>query len=941
LSELFILGDERRYGLNKLEKTSIVRVLTLILSIAFSSLSLAALTDTQETRVQTVSRIKLTPNELVWLSRHKTVRVGFDSDFPPYSFVGDSGQIEGVAIDIIKLISERLSINIEVVPYNSWNELYDAAAAKNIDAVATMVDRPERREWFNFTQPYLSKSLVIIARKDIKGINSRADVAGKTVALLRNYQYVDRVLEEFPSLTPFFVGSITEGLESVDTGKAEAFIGFSGVGYFLSQRGLFPSLKVVTFYDHNSANESIAVRKDWPVLAEILRKGLDSLSADEKQAIFDKWVPQAEPMVDFAFIAKLLGAMLIVLILLISWLIQIRRQNKKIELSNQEALLANKKLQELQMALEALVVQRTSELRVSEQKFRSLVENLRDEYFFYRQDLEGRFTYVSPSVTSILGFNQDEFKADFKDYLSDNPVNQKIQEKLAQCIQGELQPVYQIEIYHANGDLHWLELLNTPVYNEKGDCIGVDTIAHDVTARREAQEILTSLSYYDELTGLANRRLFSDRLQQTLNLAHRNKWSVSLFYLDLDRFKSVNDSYGHSAGDEVLKETAKRMVSVLRDSDVAARMGGDEFLLLLPETDADAAIRVAEKLLKILLLPYYVDEHILTLGASIGVAVYPEHTTDGETLINYADTAMYSAKDKKLGFAFYTKEMQELQVSQAQLAEDLAKAVRFSQSNEKNEFSAGSVKCPTSQFSLYYQTYHSLSNNQIVGYEALIRWNHPVLGAIGPIDFLPLAEQKGYIGSITQWMFSQVCAQLLIWNSEKIRPPKMSVNLALSEINSPNWAGKILTQLEQLKVNPAWFTIDLKESAFLNDYSALTTEIALLKKAGVTVCIDDFGGQTFTGLKSLAELPVDLIKLDRRLLRNIPGDTESVKFIQDVIRTALPVGKAVVAKGVETQDQLDTLQKYGCDCGQGFLFCKPLPGNEVQAFTKSLQWFLN
>jgi diguanylate cyclase (GGDEF)-like protein/PAS domain S-box-containing protein len=394
-------------------------------------------------------------------------------------------------------------------------------------------------------------------------------------------------------------------------------------------------------------------------LAAILQKALNTISEEEMQNIYAKWVPSISPPADNGLIWKIVALFILVLLLLLLWIVRVRKQNRKIKLSKTEVQTTNKILQALQSDLEHLVLKRTAELNSSENKFRSLVENLRNEYFFYKYDCDGLFTYISPSITSILGYTADEFMTHYREYLTDNPVNHKIDEYARQCTQGMFNQPYQLEIYDAQKNIHWLEVKDTPVYDEYGKCIGVDGLVHDITVRKQADDRLIRLSYYDELTGLANRRLFADRLQHTINMAHRTKQPVSLFYLDLDRFKFVNDTRGHAAGDDVLKETAGRLVATLRDSDIAARLGGDEFILLLPDTDADGAVPVAEKILKKLLEPYMVEDMEFTLGASIGIAVYPQDADNGEKLIHHADTAMYHAKQEKLGFSFYSKSMQQ------------------------------------------------------------------------------------------------------------------------------------------------------------------------------------------------------------------------------------------------------------------------------------------
>ncbi len=607
--------------------------------------------------------VQLTSKEQAWLANHKKIRIAFDGSLPPYSFINDAGQLEGIAIEVMSTLSKRLGIKFETYPNTSWNKVYEAAAAHKIDVVATMVNRPDRRQWFNFTQPYLIKTLVIMTKRDNVSIKSQSDLVGKKVAMVKGYQFVDRIIKELPSATPYFVSSMLDGLKTVSTEKADAAITFMATAGYLQTKYLLTDLKIAAFYDLNSANdsinESIAIRNDWPILADILQKALVTISEEEMQNIHAKWVPSIKSSIDYELIWEIVTAFISILVLLLLWIARVRRQNKKIKLSKTEVQTTNKILQALKSDLEHLVVKRTAELNSSEHKFRSLVENLRNEYFFYQRDCDGIFTYISPSITNILGYTVEQFMAHYHEYLTDNPMNLKIDEYAEPYDQDRQNPPYQLEIYSAQKNIHWLEVTDTPAYDEDNKYIGVDGIVHDITLRKQADDRLIWLSHYDELTGLANRRLFADQLQHVISMAHRTNVSVSLFYLDLDRFKFVNDTMGHAIGDEVLKETAIRISSTLRDSDIAARLGGDEFALLLPQTDADGAAPVAEKILKKLCEPYIFGDLEFTLGGSIGIAIYPQDTTNSETLVHFADTAMYHAKQGKHGVSFYFESMQK------------------------------------------------------------------------------------------------------------------------------------------------------------------------------------------------------------------------------------------------------------------------------------------
>lgn len=645
-----------------------IHLITLFFSIGLSSVTHAEARNVHVPQEKTTQGIKLTAREKSWLAAHKTIRIAFDSSLPPYSFVNDMGQFEGIAVDILAAVGKNLGIQFQPHPSTNWNALYKAAAKQKIDVVATMVNRPERSFWFNFTKPYIKKSLVIVTNKNKPSVNDRSDLAGKKVALRKGYQYGYEVIKEFPSIKPYFVDTMLEGIKLVDQQKIDAAIVFMATANYLQEKYQVDNVKLADFYDRNSTDESIAVRKDWPILATILQKGLDSISEKQMNAIYAKWVtpakqpepvPPPKPILepvkpaadnDVSWYSP--NSSQIFLLILLLLLIKVRQQNKKIQLANVEAENANLIVKQLQSDLERLILSRSAELTSNENTFRSLIESQSSEYFFYKYDCEGAFTYVSPSVTHILGYTPEEFMLHYRDYLTDDPANLKVNEYMEDCTQGIPNPPYQIEVYDSQRRVHWLEVNDSPIYDDYGMCIGVDGVMHEITARKEAADHLIWLSYYDELTGLANRRLFMDRLQQSINLTLRKNLSFALLFLDLDRFKSINDTMGHTAGDEILKEASRRLLTALRDSDVAARFGGDEFALLLPETNKEASVLVAKKIINTLRDTFILGEQLINLGVSIGIAVYPDDGKNCEALIKRADSAMYYAKKKSLGFSF-------------------------------------------------------------------------------------------------------------------------------------------------------------------------------------------------------------------------------------------------------------------------------------------------
>jgi diguanylate cyclase (GGDEF)-like protein/PAS domain S-box-containing protein len=627
------------------------------------------------------SSIALTAKEKAWLARHKKIRVAFDDALPPYSFADQNGRFNGIAVDIFAALSQKLDIRFEPFPRKSWNQLYKAAVERRADVVATMVDRPERRLWFNFTHPYLTKSLAIITRESETGIKTPDDLAGRTVAYTKGYQFSEGIRKSHPSIKPHPVGSMLDCLQSVSAQQADACITFVGTASYLQTRHQLTGLKFAGFYERNTADESIAVRRDWPILAGILQKGLDALSEAEMNAIYFKWVPPPPevavaieknvlpPLLEEALPAETSLQETILPILFVSgyvwiWSLRVRGRFRRRSLppgeedalprQNEPAHVAHATIPQLPSDFERMLLKRATDLQNHDIRFRNLIENQSKNYFFFQCDKKGKITYVSPSVAQMLGYRPDEFIAGFQHCITDNPENQRVNNLFELSRQGIPCSPFALEVYDSGNERHWLEITSEPVYDEFGNCIGVDCLVFEITKRKQEDERLIWLSFHDELTGLANRRLFIERLKQSLAMAHRSRMPFAVHYLDLDGFKSVNDRLGHAAGDHALKEVAKKLMAALRDTDTAARFGGDEFALLLPDCDEKASATVAKKIVEILREPIAFNGASIQFGVSIGIALYPRHADNCDALLRYADASMYHAKRKQIGYSFET-----------------------------------------------------------------------------------------------------------------------------------------------------------------------------------------------------------------------------------------------------------------------------------------------
>ena len=442
-------------------------------------------------------------------------------------------------------------------------------------------------------------------------------------------------------------------------------------------------------------------------------------------------------------------------------------------------------------------------------------------------------------------------------------------------------------------------------------------------ARVQATEAqLSQLAHYDSLTGLPNRSLFQDRLGQAIARAHRSGRLVALMFLDLDRFKEINDTLGHEAGDRVLKEAAARLRAHLREGDSVARLGGDEFTVLLEDVEGSDQVRgVAQKLMRAFGEAMALDGRDFFVTLSLGIALYPRDGSDADTLIKHADTAMYQAKSEgRDNFQFYLPDMG------AAASERLTLEGSLRQALERGEFL------------LHYQPVVRLADGQVASVEALLRWQHPTEGLLPPGRFVGVAEQTGLIVPIGDWVLQEACAQAMRWQQAGLKPLRIAVNLSARQFRKPGLVESIRSALAASGLESRWLTLEITESLLMENAAASGAVLQSLKEMGTHMALDDFG----TGYSSLAYLklfPIDIIKIDRSFVRDIPGDVDDAAIVRATIGLAASLGMQTTAEGVETQAQLAFLREHGCRYGQGYLFSRPVPAEELEALLREERRF--
>lgn len=484
------------------------------------------------------------------------------------------------------------------------------------------------------------------------------------------------------------------------------------------------------------------------------------------------------------------------------------------------------------------------------------------------------------------------------------------------------QQTYEVELdlMHKDGSQHTYLMVKFPLRNKENNVFGVCTIGTDISERklaenalREQQSRLNYMAFHDALTSLPNRSLFYDRIYHGLARARRSDSRVALMLLDIDRFKIINDSLGHDAGDILLKAIAMRLNEGVRDMDTVARLGGDEFVVVLEGIhDTEDVVFVANKLLSTLSRPMEISGHTISTTVSIGVSIFPEDGTDTDELLKNADIAMYKAKEAgKNNCQFYTKGMNATAVNYLLLENDLRRAVE------------------QQQLTLYYQPQVDLQTGEMMGVEALVRWQHPERGLVSPAHFIPLAEETGLIVPIGEWVLREACRQQKAWLDAGKRVGKVAVNLSPRQFRQKNFPGKVEAILKETGLEAKHLELEITESCAMEHAGETINQLNQLNQMGMFLAIDDFG----TGYSSLAYLqrfPIQKLKIDRSFVNDIHDDHNDMAIAKSIIGLAHNMQMRVVAEGVETEQQAEWLREMGCDQAQGFLYSKPMTAKQLE-----------
>ncbi len=532
-------------------------------------------------------------------------------------------------------------------------------------------------------------------------------------------------------------------------------------------------------------------------------------------------------------------------------------------------------------------------------------------FAIYTRDRRGLVTAWNPAAEKLFGWRADQTLG--KSLLSVPAGKERETMELRdRVLAGESIIDFEVQRQKQDGTLFDLSTTLAPLRDASGEVTGYLAIAADITARKSAEKQIEFLAYRDVLTGLPNRLLLQDRFSQATAHADRSRSKVALLFLDLDNFKTINDSLGHAVGDALLREIASRLGLCVRETDTISRQGGDEFLIVLSDLAGNEAIPpVLLKIREHLQTPFVCDGHELTTSASIGVALYPDDGRDFETLLKKADTAMYRAKDAgRNHYRFFDELMNVEAVEHLRIKSGLRRALA------------------QGEFELHYQPQFELASDRVIGVEALIRWRHPEEGLISPARFIPVAEDSGLIVPIGEWVIQEACRQAVVWRAAGLPPLVMAVNLSAVQFRRGDMPQTIAQALQSTGFDPHLLELELTESILIRDTETVLGSVRQLKQLGVKLSIDDFG-TGYSSLSYLKRFDVDKLKIDQSFIRDLATDPDDAAIVRAIIQMGVSLNLRTLAEGVEDAATLVLLREFACDEAQGYHFARPM---EAQAF---------
>jgi diguanylate cyclase (GGDEF)-like protein/PAS domain S-box-containing protein len=563
-------------------------------------------------------------------------------------------------------------------------------------------------------------------------------------------------------------------------------------------------------------------------------------------------------------------------------------------------------------------------LEQKSQELSSIIENSASEIYVVEYDTS-KYLYVNKAACEALGYTKEEMLAGMTIFDINKDLTPKMIDELKKNYQKTKQPYLTNQSIHTRKDgtsYHVQSYIQKIEYDSKEAYVIFDS---DVTQNllvsdlvKKQSELLLHQANHDTLTNLPNRTLFQKQLSEAITAAKKTNTNFALLFIDLDHFKDINDTLGHHIGDIVLQKISSRLQNCIREDDSIARLGGDEFTIIMHDIKKLTDIAtVANKIIETMKAPIKISSNMLHITTSIGISIYPEHAHDKSNLLKYADTAMYKAKEKgRNNYQLYSAGMSAHAYKRVVMENSLRIAIK-----EK-------------QFEVYYQPQINILSNQLTGMEALVRWHHPTLGMVPPVDFISLAEELGLIVEIDRIVMAQAMAQFSKWYKNGLFPGKLSLNLAMAQLQQSDFISNLFNTMDEFDFQKEWLELEVTETQVMNNPKLSIKRLRRVHDSGINISVDDFG-TGYSSLSYLKKLPIHKLKIDKSFINDIPKDEDDIAITKAIIALAKSLNLGLIAEGVETEEQKEFLLQNGCDCVQGYLYSKPLPVAEMTKFLKS------
>ena len=834
------------------------------------------------------------PQEKKRIQEHLQVRYS-EIDWKPLSII-DKGKMKGIMGEYLDLISKYTGIEFKYVPSDSWPHVLQQFKEKKIDIVPGIGSSPQEKELGLISERYAQYPMVVITGDKYRFIDSIDDLNGKIIAVPKDYTSYNFIVSHFPQIKLITTQNIPEALSLVEEGEADAFVGHIATSTHYIGELNYTDLKISGISKFMFEHHYLIQRSD-PLLLSIINKVISQISDKERNQIYANWVHTTiEQEMNYTLVWEVALALFIVLAILIYRQRTLRKYNQELE--------AQKELYDL----------------VYETSFNGVL--LLDFH-------TGTFLDCNQTIVKILRLENKEevlnkHPSDFSPEFQ--PDGRRSDEKASEMIQKAVENgshLFEWKHLRSDGEEFWAEIILSKITFNGKDVLHVTW--KDIDARKNAEEALVQQkndfdyqAHHDVLTNLPNRMLFNDRLEQAMLKSERSKKSVALFFMDLDRFKQINDSLGHEVGDKVLKIVAQSITSVMRKEDTLARLGGDEFTVIMENfsTEDDVA-HLAQKILDVLARPIDIDGHTFYLSGSIGISLYPQDGLQADNLLKYADAAMYKAKEEGgNNYQFYSAKMTELVLEHVVMEAKLRKAL---------EHEAVVV---------VYQPQINGTDDSLIGMEALVRWIDPKEGMVSPAKFIPLAEETSLIIDLDLWVMKTGMRQMASWYAEGLNPGVLALNLSIKQLQNKAFFSILDACLIETGCKPEWLEFEVTESQIMKNPEATVLLLSQFSMMGIELAVDDFG-TGYSSLSYLKRLPIDKLKIDQTFIQDLPDDEEDVAISKAIIALAKSLNLKVIAEGVETKEQKAFLLEHGCDNIQGYLYSKPVPADEI--YTKFLK----